>query len=166
MNKPPRGEQKTPQNLPSLPPLLSFPQSHNPTASPTLFAKPMNASARSLPGSATTVGTPRSASSHMRACSGISASRGILWVAQTRARLSVAGTSSEEGEEEEGPKMGVLVAQWGQVKWDMFWIRPRIYHGVLKVIGEGERGGGGDGKGYGDGDFVEHGDAFDGVFEG
>lgn len=72
----------------------------------------MNALARSLSGSETTVGFPLSASSQMLACSGISPKKSMPFSSHARV--------TPECE----PNMCVLFWQWGHVKRDMFWIMP------------------------------------------
>jgi len=86
----------------------------SPIPPPTAAATSIKTPARSLPGSLTTVGFPRSASSHMAACRGMEPKRGISCSAHAARRWV--------GE----PKMGVRAEQEGQVKCDMFWRRPRI----------------------------------------
>lgn len=97
-------------------PTLNSSTHHETSSSPIFFATvsatSMKAFALALPGSATTVGFPLSASSQILACKGISPRNETLCFKQACV------TPSE-------PKMWVLWSQLGQVNLDMFWIIPR-----------------------------------------
>ena len=80
---------------------------------PIFSAMPMKASLLALSGSATTVGFPRSASSHILASSGTSPNNSMPWLSQ------VLATPSE-------PKICVTWPHFGQLNTDMFCTIPRI----------------------------------------